>query len=127
VAAVLSLALAIAANTAIFSTLDAALLRALPIEKPEELVRFSQALPTQEMSEFTYPMFEKFRDHNRCFAGLIAYLGARPFSVIIGGQGEIANAEFISANYFSVLELKALVGHTFTLKMIAFRITRRWL
>jgi hypothetical protein len=52
VAAVLSLALAIGANTAIFSTLDAVLLRTLPVEKPEELVRFSQALPTQEMSEW---------------------------------------------------------------------------
>src|SRR6266404_4193615 len=78
VAAVLSLALAIGANTAIFSTLDAVLLRSLPVDKPEELVRFSQALPSQEMSEFTYPMFEKFRDNNRSFAGLIAYLGARP-------------------------------------------------
>ena len=114
VAAVLSLALAIGANTAIFSALDAVLLRTLPVEKPGELVRFSQALPTQEMSEFTYPMFEKFRDHNRSFAGLIAYLGARPFSVVIGGQGEIANTEFISANYYSVLGLKALVGRTFT-------------
>src|SRR2546427_1938009 len=114
VVAVLSLALAIGANTAIFSALDAVLLRTLPVEKPGELVRFSQALPTQEMSEFTYPMFEKFRDHNRSFAGLIAYLGARPFSVVIGGQGEIANTEFISANYYSVLGLKALVGRTFT-------------
>src|SRR5260370_930661 len=72
IAAVLSLGLAIGANTAIFSALDAVLLRTLPVDKPEELVRFSQALPTQEMSEFTYPMFEKFRDHNHSFAGLIA-------------------------------------------------------
>jgi hypothetical protein len=114
VAAVLSLALGIGANTAIFSVFDTVLLRPLPVQKPGELVRFNQVLPAQEMSEFTYPMFEKFRDHNSSFAGLIAYVGARPFSVIIGGQGEIANAEFISANCFSVLGLKVLAGRPLT-------------
>jgi len=112
-AAVLSLALGIGANTAIFSALDALILRRLPVIQPEELVRFSQMRPAEQMSEFTYPMFEKFRNHNTSFAGLIAYVGPQPFNLTANGQGEIASANFVSANYFSVLGVNALVGRTF--------------
>src|SRR6266436_10073503 len=71
--AVLSLALGIGANTAIFSVIDAAMLRVLTVEKPEQLVLFSRLNPQGGGESFTYPQFEQFRERNQAFANVFGF------------------------------------------------------
>lgn len=116
VVAVLSLALGIGANTAIFSLLDQVLLRALPVREPQRLVVFHVAehFPGWSMADahesvFSYPMYKDFRDGSRVFDGVVARAGA-PVSVSDGGATERAGAEIVSGNYFQVLGVTPLVG-----------------
>src|SRR5258707_1178307 len=75
--AVVSLALGIGANTAIFSLMDAVLWKSLPVERPEELVTLSA-----EGNEFPYPVYRELRDRNQVFSGLIASSGASTADLI---------------------------------------------
>src|SRR5258708_8953304 len=68
--AVLSLALGIGANTAIFSIVDAVLLKWLPVESPQELVVIARN-PEKPSTGFNYPDYEYFRDHNQFFSGVV--------------------------------------------------------
>lgn len=116
VIAVLSLALGIGANTAIFSLLDQVLLRGLPVREPQRLVVFhvaehfpGRATADNHESVFSYPMYKDFRDRSPVFEGMIARAGA-PVSVSDGGMTERAGAEVVSGNYFEVLGVLPLVG-----------------
>src|SRR5262249_9539270 len=71
--AVLSLALGIGANTAIFSVIDAAILRTLSVERPEQLAEFSRFNPQGGGESFTYPQFEQFRGRNQVFANVFGF------------------------------------------------------
>src|SRR5260370_32899281 len=79
--AVLSLALGIGANTAIFSIVDAVLLKWLPVSSPQELVVVARN-PKQPSVGFNYPDYEYVRDHNRVFSGVIASGGGGAFSLV---------------------------------------------
>jgi predicted permease len=118
VIAVLSLALGIGANTAIFSLLDQVLLRGLPVREPQRLLVFHVAehfpgwgMADNHESVFSYPMYKDFRDRSRVFGGVMARAGA-PVSVSDGGATERAGAEIVSGNYFEVLGVLPLVGRT---------------
>ncbi|MBI3473344.1 MAG: ABC transporter permease, partial [Candidatus Solibacter usitatus] len=119
--AVLSLALGIGANTAIFSLLDQVLLRLLPVPNPGELVnlRSPGAKPGHtysdgdDASSFSYPMYKDLRDRQPVFTGLLARL-AVPLSVAAQGQTERASGELVTGNYFQVLGVRAALGRTFT-------------
>ena len=111
--AVLSLALGIGANTAIFSVIDAAMLRALPVERPEQLVLFSRLNPRGDGASFTYPQFEQFRERNQVFASVFGFAYRQP-RVNIGGSEEVALVQLASGHYFSALGIQASLGHTFT-------------
>jgi len=111
-AAVLSLALGIGANTAIFSLIDAILLRALPVEDPDRLVLLSDPLSsgvsigTQSgvRSLFTYAEFEDLRDRTNAFSGVFA-AESNPARVDlrVGGEGtDEVRAELVSGRYFEV-------------------------
>src|ERR1051325_3457507 len=111
--AVVSLALGIGVNTTMFSLLDAILLRSLPVQHPEQIVDIA----TRESggdphTDFSYPLYASLRDHNGVLSGVIAYAD---FSVGLaaGDQTERINAEFVSANYFSVLGIQPVFGSAF--------------
>jgi predicted permease len=117
VIAVMSLALGIGANTAIFSLMDQVLLRALPVKHPEQLVLLDQPGPQhgsiRSENAFSYPMYQDFRDHSTVFSGVLARFPLS-LSVAFHGQTDRAEGELVSGNYFEVLGVPALVGRTFT-------------
>jgi predicted permease len=118
--AVLSLALGIGANTAIFSLLDQVTLRSLPVNDPQRLVLLhaeynasgSSASDNNETVS-SYPMYRDLRDSDPAFSGVIARMGA---GVTIARQGaaEQASAEMVSGNFFQVLGVGAAMGRVLT-------------
>ena len=122
--AVLTLALAIGLNTTIFSLLDQALMRALPVADPDQLVVLSFAGSSQGHThsyggndaghhhEFSYPMYKDLRDKNTVFSGLIAAAPAE-VGVTWNNHAESVNAEMVSGNYFQVLGVQPAVGRLF--------------
>jgi predicted permease len=106
--AVLSLALGLGANTAIFSVLDAVLLRALPVKDPRQLF-------VLRTGDFSYPAYQAFRQQNQSFTDLFATSGITTLDAQIGdGASERAQVSLVSGSYFSVLGVPALVGRPFT-------------
>ncbi|HUE00037.1 MAG TPA: ABC transporter permease [Bryobacteraceae bacterium] len=103
--AVLSLALGIGANTAIFSILNAVMLRSLPVEDPQRLV--------QVEGNFTNPIWEQVRDHQQAFSGTLAFSGDR-FDLAGGGESHFAEGLWVSGDYFRVLGVPAMRGRVFT-------------
>ncbi len=117
----LMLALGIGANTAIFSVIDALLLKRLPVERPEQLFTLAANYPGEGSARpgFVYQTFEELRDHTQVFSGLSAVYQLNRFNLTIDtprgavGIGQ-ARVELVSGNYFSTLGVKAAVGRTFT-------------
>lgn len=107
--ALLSLALGIGANTAIFSLVNTALLRPLPVENPDELVSLSNTSDNRIFPTFSYPNYKDLRDRNDVFAGLFAYRFA-PLSVSRDGVNERLWGYIVSGNYFEVLGVEAFMG-----------------
>jgi predicted permease len=112
--AVLSLALGIGANTAIFSMVNAVLIRTLPVSRPEQLVLLNAAERDGGISNFAYPDYLQLRDRASMFSGLLAASRAQPVDAGLGAETEPAHAEIVSSNYFSVLGIQAALGRTFT-------------
>jgi predicted permease len=118
--AILTLALGIGANTAIFSLLDQALLRCLPVKDVDRLVllRYSGSNTGHISSRadakfyFSYPMYHDLRDRNSVFSGLIATCWAQ-VGVQWHNQPDLVNAELVSGNYFDVLGLHPALGRLF--------------
>ena len=104
-AAVLSLALGIGINTAVFSLINAVLLRTLPVKNPEQLVVFNHR------NDISYPMYQDLRDRNTVLSGLLCRFTI-PASMSADGQTERISAELVSGNYFEVLGVEALIGRT---------------
>jgi len=115
--AVITLALGIGANTAIYTLLDQALLRSLPVPEPKRLVvlRFSgeDTGSTHARGDsslvFSYPMYRDLRDRNSVFSGLIATSWAQ-VGLQKNNQPDLADAELVSGNYFDVLGVQPAVG-----------------
>jgi putative ABC transport system permease protein len=114
--AVLSLALGIGANTAIFSILNAVMLRSLPVEDPQQLVQLGSpdSSGTSPLSVgFTNPIWEQVRDHQQAFLGTLAFSGNR-FDLSEGGESHFAEGLWVSGDYFRVLGVPAMRGRVFT-------------
>src|ERR1700689_2348853 len=116
--AVVTLALGIGANTAIFTLCDQVLLRRLPVRDPQELVQLrysgSDTGRTSSRSSnhgdyFSYPMYHNLRDGNTVFSGMLATF-TRQVGVQWHNQPELANAELVSGNYFDVLGIHPAEG-----------------
>ena len=108
--AMLSLALGIGANVAIFSLVNALMLKALPIHEPERLVNIQQvsSSPTaQPSSSFTYPQWEYLRDHQDFLAGLLATSNGR-FNLNASGELRPVNGVWVDGHFFEVLGITAV-------------------
>jgi predicted permease len=109
--AVLTLALGIGANTAMFGLLDKVLIRTLPVEQPERLVAFVRN-SGGEPEVFSYPKYTTMRAHES-LSGLAAYL-QRPFSIAIEGRtSDRVVGQVVSGNYFDVLGVRPALGRFF--------------
>ena len=118
--AVVTLALGIGANTAIFTVVNALLLKMLPVSEPDQLVVVGDpGLPdsvsngTPRTDIFSYPLYKELRDHNSVFAGLSAAASDHRIELEAGqGEGSVEKivGRMVSGNYFSVLGLKPAAG-----------------
>lgn len=119
--AVLTLALGVGANTAIFSLINAVLLNSLPVRNPGQLVivgdpakahQVSQGTPQADL--FSYPLYREMRDRNSVFTGIMASAITRGKveTESTGLVDENATGTLVSGNYFSVLGVNALRGRT---------------
>lgn len=132
-AAILSLALGIGANTALFSLVDAVLLKTLPVTRPNELVLLNWLSGPKGMARsidgtssddpvtglrtctsFSYLSFERLRDHNETLSGLFAFAPFEQLNVNVDGWAEIAPGQLVSGGYHEVLGVRAIVGRTLT-------------
>ena len=115
--AVLSLALGIGANTAIFTLLDQILLRLLPVKDPKQLVLLSMKGfhygSNWGGNAISYPMYRDFAENNTVFNGMFCRFSNR-VSLGYGGHTERTAAELVSGTYFPVLGVGAALGRTFT-------------
>ncbi|MFL6273810.1 MAG: ABC transporter permease [Blastocatellia bacterium] len=125
--AVLSLALGIGANTAIFSLLDAVLLKSLPVQEPDKLVLFGKGesagltngFPNQSSDLFSYPFYQEVRQRNEVFSDVVALLSMtwNVHGTISGdGAGDMQPIQVqpVSGTYFSTLGVNAGLGRVFT-------------
>jgi len=118
--AVLTLALGIGANTAIFQLIDALRLRAIPVKEPQQLVTVQLAdstgvrgSQTSGYSVLTNPVWETFRAQQDVFSGVLAW-GSNSFGLTPGGEVRLAQGLFVNGDFFHVLGVQPLMGRVFT-------------
>jgi predicted permease len=118
---VLTLALGIGANTAIFSLMDQVLVRGLPVRDPERLVVLNGPGPfsgsshshSNTLTTMSHPMFEAIRDRNTVFSGVLAE-NRVPIHFGAGGQTDEVDGDLVSGTFFETLGLDAAAGRLFT-------------
>jgi len=119
---IVTLALGIGANAAVFTLFDQVLLRMLPVERPKELVRFhwsgdfsgsASSFGGSTNDFFSYPMYKDLRDHNQVFESMLA-ADKTGVGVSWHNEAERKDAEVVSGNYFQVLGLKPATGRLLT-------------
>jgi len=119
---IVTLALGIGANAAVFTLFDQVLLRMLPVEKPKELVRFvwtgsfsgsASSFGGDSTNYFSYPMYKDLRDQNQAFAGILA-ADRTQVGVSWHNQAENKDAEIVTGNYFELLGLRPSLGRLLT-------------
>ena len=111
---VVTLALGIGVNTAIFSITDKLLVRSLAVRNPNDLVLLNSVSvsPYFVSNAFSYANFVDYRDQNQVFSGLVAFSRTR-LELQKDGAIERVPAEYVSGNYFDVLGVQAARGRTF--------------
>jgi len=106
--AILVIALGIGANTAIFSLLDAVMLKSLPVNEPQNLAQIRLGVRREV---FSHPIWEYIRGHQEVFDETLAY-STPQFNLASGGEQRFVNGLYVSGNYFSMLGVKAMLGRT---------------
>ena len=111
--AILTLTLGIGANAAIFSLVNAVLVRPLPVKDPDKLVEiFTSSSSGDPYSRSSYPDYVDLREQKDTFSGVIAYSNI-PFNFSTGGEAERVNGAIVTGNYFSVLGVPTYLGRAF--------------
>ncbi len=114
--AVLSLALGIGANTAIFSLVESLVLRPLPVNRPDRLVQLRSTIgPRGGRSWWSNPVWEQIRDRPNLFAGACAF-GRRQLNLAPNGEAQPVEALLVSGRFFDVLGVQPILGRGFTAK-----------
>jgi predicted permease len=110
--AILTLALGIGANTALFSVVNGVLLNPLPYPDPDQLVTLAESKPNFDSGSISFPNFRDWRRDNRTFSMMGV---SRSYSYNLTGKGdaEQVRAEFISSDYLTLLGVKAVIGRLF--------------
>src|SRR5262249_16134136 len=109
----LSLALGIGANTAIFSLINAVMLKTLPVSHPEEILQVTAG--EGGGGYFSNPVWESIRDRQDAFSGIFAYC-RWAFNLSMGGEARNGNGGYVSGQFFDTLGVPAALGRTFTAK-----------
>jgi predicted permease len=113
--AVLSLALGIGANAAIFSLLDAVLLKTLPVRQPQQLVFLETGQPSRKRStNISYRTYERLRAQNQVLADACYFGFATRVNASFNGAPEVIEGQLVSGTFFSTLGMNAALGRTFT-------------
>ncbi|HEV2422832.1 MAG TPA: ABC transporter permease [Candidatus Acidoferrales bacterium] len=112
--ALLSLALGIGANAAIFSLVDAVMLRMLPVQNPEQLaqITFLSPVSPRPRPNVTNPIWEQVRDHQDAFSGVFAW-SPEMFDLAEGGEVNNINGIYASGDYFNALGVRPAAGRLF--------------
>jgi putative ABC transport system permease protein len=113
VVSVVTLALGIGVNTAIFSIIDAVLLRPLPYSHPEQLVRAGEILQIAPDAKVMTPQFVAWRNENRSFTALVS-LHTEEYTLTGAGEPERVPAAIVPANFLSLLGLRPAMGRDFS-------------
>src|SRR5882757_4839597 len=115
--AVLSLALGIGANTAIFTLINQLILQPLPVRDPEQIVmlagRGKHYGGNNGADRLSYPMYQEIRNKNQVFSGMFCTYPTT-VGVTFEGRTELIGADFVSGNYFGVLGIGAAAGRVLT-------------
>jgi MacB-like periplasmic core domain len=135
--AVVTLALGIGANTAVFSLVDAVMLKNLPVKSPEQLVLLQWATPQRQpppnsvlnslrgdmwrtrtggmaSTSFSYPAFQEFRSHNGVFSDVFGFQSAGRLTMNLSGRASLASGEMVTGDYFSGLGILPVLGRAIT-------------
>jgi putative ABC transport system permease protein len=115
--AVLTLALGIGANTAIFSVVNAVLLKPLPFAAPEQLVAIggfdlNETVSPPRLSSMCYPDFFDFREQNQSFSSIAVYRD-RTLALVDDKEAQSVRGQKVSGEFFDVLGIKPILGHGF--------------
>jgi predicted permease len=110
---VLSLALGIGANAAIFSLINALMLRSLPVKDPQQLVHITRIDANGNPSLVSYPLFEFLRGNLKSLSGAAAQREAK-LVIVIDGREDVVNAELVSSSEYSVLGINPVIGRLFS-------------
>jgi predicted permease len=110
--ALLTLALGIGANTALFSIVNGVLLNPLPFPQADQLIALGENKPNFENGSISYPNFHDWKKDNRTFSSMAV---ARPYSFNLLGSGEAeqVSGEFVSSDFFSLLGVQPIAGRAF--------------
>ncbi len=120
---VLSLALGIGANTAIFTLVDAVMLRMLPVNHPEQLISlrmtdpsergFARSVDGNSETSFPYPAYLQMRERNSVLSSLFAFKPTGRLNVQVNGEAEFGRGQMVSQNFFGVLGVSMAMGRDF--------------
>ena len=111
--AIVTLALGIGANTAVFSVINQVLLRPLPVADAQQLVSLNEVMGRNETPTFSYPNYRDLRDRNNVLSGLVAYR-ILPLSLGLPGNSQRVWGYLVTGNYFDVLGVRAARGRLLT-------------
>jgi putative ABC transport system permease protein len=109
---VLTLALGIGANTAMFSIIDGLMLRTLPVKEPERLVLVSDSIATR-LRVWSYPVWQEIRQRPQLFAAAAAWSSFQ-FDLASGGETQLVDGVYATGSFFETLGVPAVLGRTFS-------------